>query len=450
MFKKFLIVMVVGFFFTTSSAVLAADSPQELKVYTFRVEASGGPMGIYNVKNFELAARRLNQILEIVGSQIRVEVDGEYSALKWAPFIQKFYMEFKARRAPDIITHRSVAELAAGGFIIPLDEHVEAFWESNYYDFYPNIWETVKWRGKIWGIPTATTCPGGVWYRKDVLRKLGYSDDEINKMLPSTGEKLTIDTLEKLAKEALDAGLVDYGIVHRPSGGDFWFQLLGAFGAKSYNSETENLILDKPATLRMFQWFAKMVEEGIVPSASLDWKTLHAGFVEGKFFSTYASHAGTVGEWKEKFGLADKTLKEDLGFIPYPPAVPGVLPVSPIGAGGYLVVAQCEHPDIAALLCMLATSPEAVAISAEYEVRPPTRKAALNHLRIRNMEYVQKVAPLVEAATISPAHADVNVYAGDIFNAVRGIEAGMVSPTQALKDLEPIMKDKISGLEIIE
>ena len=209
--KSWILQFVVVLFVLITAIVGIAD---DVRIITLKAFVIGpGPMGIKKATNLELAADRLNKFLETCGADVRVKVEVEFSELKWGPFADKFYLDFAAGKAPDIVTLRETAELAKGGFIVPMDDHVKEFWNMNYFDFYENLWEGATWHGKIWGIPHDIS-PTGVWYRKDVLRRLGYSDEEINRMLPPDGNT-TLEVLAKLAKEAVDAGLVEYGILHR-------------------------------------------------------------------------------------------------------------------------------------------------------------------------------------------------------------------------------------------
>ncbi|MFQ5834952.1 MAG: ABC transporter substrate-binding protein [bacterium] len=451
MVKRFLIIgtVVMVFFSAMSITLLGAEELKKPKVYKLTASVIGpGPMGIKKAANIELAAKRLNELLEILDSPVRVQVDVEFSELKWGPFSEKFYMDFKAGKSPDIFTLRETADLAKGGFIVSLDEHIKRFWSSNYYDFYPNVWEGAKWAGKIWGIPHDLS-PTGIWYRKDVLRKLGYSDAEINKMLPESGET-TLDTVAKLAKEAKDAGLVEFGILHRPSKGSGFYATLLPFGAETYNPKTDRLILNKPAMLEFYRWHARQVEKGVIPPEPSPWKTIHGTFVEGKTFSTWASHVGTPAEWKEKYGLTDEILKRDLGFLPFPPAVPGLLPVSVHDFPLYFVSSQSKHPEIAALIIMLATSPEAAAIHSQFSLRPPYRKSALNHPLIANIDYIQKVASSAEVVRPVPIHPKFWTYMERAFETLKGVEAGIITPAEAVRDLEAFVKTEIPGIEIVE
>lgn len=127
---------------------------QNVETITLKAFVIGpGPMGVKKATNLELAADYLNRFLETVGAQVWVKCEVEFSELKWEPFAEKFYLDFRAGKAPDIVTLRETADLAAGGYIVPITDHVEAFWNFNYYDFYPNLWEGARWQGEIWGVP---------------------------------------------------------------------------------------------------------------------------------------------------------------------------------------------------------------------------------------------------------------------------------------------------------
>ncbi|MCD6253104.1 MAG: extracellular solute-binding protein [Thermotogae bacterium] len=427
--KRALLVLVL--FLVWGSLVLAVEN------ITLRAYVIGpGPMGIKKATNLELAAQRLNQMLEAIGSEIRVQVDVNFSELKWSPFADKFYLDFAAGKAPDIVTLRETAELAKGGFIVPMDEHVEQFWAMNYFDFYPNLWEGATWNGKIWGIPHDIS-PTGVWYRRDVLRKLGYSDEEIDRLLPPDGDT-TLETLARLAQEAVKAGLVEYGILHRPSKGPGIYNMLLAFGAECYDPSADTLVFNESALLNFYRWHKSMVEAGVIPPEPPSWSTIHSTFVAGKTFATLASHIGTPAEWKAKYGLTDESLYHDLGFMPFPPTENakkrGVKPSSVHDFPLYFVTSQSKHPELAKLLIMFATSSEACAIHSRYTLRPPYRRSAMYLLS--DVEYIQKTAASVESVRPVPVHPKFWDYMDRVFEALKGVEAGVVNPEQAVEDLK--------------
>jgi len=101
--------------------------------------------------------------------------------------MDKLTAAFAAGEAPDIIAMKNLAALADDGYIISLDDYVQKYWML-LEDIYPSLWNAVKYKGKIWGIPQDTEARP-LYFRKDVLRALGWSEDEIN-ALPEKLEKV--------------------------------------------------------------------------------------------------------------------------------------------------------------------------------------------------------------------------------------------------------------------
>jgi len=435
--------------------------PKAVKIKAWLI--GPGPMPTTRATNLEEAVPRLNA-LGIVPEKVVLET--LFSELKWGPFSEKFFTACKAQEGPHIVTLKDIPLLADGGFLVPLDEYVEKWWDLGFDDFYPTMWEAVKYRAKegpyageehIWGIPQDAT-PGGIWYRKDVLRGLGYGDEEIAAMLPSSAEGVTFDTLAKLAKEAKDAGLVEWGILHRPSPGDTIYIYMKAFGGRVYDADEDKLVLTKSAALKALEWFKARVDEGVVPEAPPEWKVIHAAFVEGKTLFTFASHVGTPSEWMAKYGLTDEVFLNDLGFMLFPPAVPEAKPITTLGPLAYLVTQGCvkpedEHPDAAAALLLSASSADLMVKHTVRTMRPPIRKSAYYHPSLGAYpyaSYIKNVAPMLEYAEDVPKHPAWGKYKKDVFEIIKAVEAGIFSPEDGVGELESTLRADIPDIIVEE
>ncbi|RLE78777.1 MAG: hypothetical protein DRJ51_08970 [Thermoprotei archaeon] len=436
----------------TAALAGALEEAGEAKVIKLRGFAIGpGPMPVTRATNLEDAAALLNKILEDMGVDLRIEIEVEFSELKWGPFAEKFFAEYRAGKAPDIVIGlRDIPTLAEEGVILPLDEHVATFWNLTYFDIYPSLWKSVMWKGRIWGIPQDAT-PGCIWYRKDILRELGYSDEEIANMLPPDAKGITLDTIVRLAREAKEAGLVEYGIVHRPSPGDTIQIYMIIFGGEVYDEETGKLVLDKSAALKMFQWFRDMVEEGLIPKEPPSWGTIHSMFVEGRVFATFASHVGTPSEWMAKYGLTDEAFKRDLGFLAFPPAVPEGRAVTTLGPLPYLIISQTKYPKIAELIVLLAVSPEAVAKHSMQTLRPVTRRSMAYYPALQKWPYSYTIetARMLEVAEPPIVHPGWGKYKSIVYEHIKGVEAGILSPEAAVEELVKVLKAELGDQVII-
>jgi inositol-phosphate transport system substrate-binding protein len=414
-----------------------------------------GPVPVTRATNLEDAAKRL-------GGKINLDV--QFSELKWGPFMEEFYTACEVKAGPHIVTSKDIAVLAEGGFLVPLDEYVKEGQDKGYGDIYDSLWNAARYTPQegpyageehIWGIPQDAT-PNGVWFRKDVLRELGYSDEQIAEMLPTSAENITFDDLAKLGKEAKDAGLVEWGILHRPSAGDTVMLYMNSFGGQVYDAEANTLVLNKKAAQGMFEWFAAQVEAGVIPPAPPEWSITHGTFVGGQTLFTFASHVGTPSEWMQKYDMSEETFTNDLGFILFPAMVSDAKPSATLGPLAYLVTQGCvppeeENPDAAAALLLEASSPDLVARHTVQTLRPPIRKAALDTTQLKHYtyaDYMRNAAPMLASAQDVPNHPSWGTYKSHVFEILKAVEADLISPADAVEELVTFLQTDIPDIVV--
>ncbi|MHC4706945.1 MAG: extracellular solute-binding protein, partial [Planctomycetota bacterium] len=381
--------------------------------------------------NLEDAAKRL-------GGKINLDV--QFSELKWGPFMEEFYVACEAKAGPHIVTSKDIAALAEGGFLVPLDEYVEEGWDEVYGDIYASLWDAVRYTPQegpyageehIWGIPQDAT-PNGVWFRKGVLRELGYSDEQIAEMLPTSAEGITFDDLARLGKEAKDAGLVEWGILHRPSAGDTVMLYMSSFGGRVYDAEANALVLNKKAAQEMLEWFAAQVAAGVIPPAPPEWSVTHGTFVD------------------------EETFTNDLGFILFPAMVSDAKPSATLGPLAYLVTQGCvlpeeENPDAAAALLLEASSPDLVARHTVQTLRPPIRTAALDTTQLKHYtyaDYMSNAASMLASAQDVPSHPSWGTYKSHVFEILKAVEADLISPADAVEELATLLQTDIPDIVV--
>lgn len=193
----------------------------------------------YRFDNLKTAAERLNKILKDLGVDLTVKVDGYFDTTDWSSFKQKVVFGIKSGQVVDIICsgHDDIGAWAKAGYIIPLDDYVKKYWDEEYYDFIPSLWEATKYKGKIYGIPQDTEARP-FYINKQVLKKLGWSDEEINSLPDRIARgEFTFEDFIEVAKEAVEKGLVEWGLYHRPKAGIDYHQLMISMGIDFYDEE---------------------------------------------------------------------------------------------------------------------------------------------------------------------------------------------------------------------
>ena len=388
----------------------ATPSPlPTVKVIKVTVWASGSPVDVTRVDNIERAASILNRMFEAAGVLVKIEVEKQFFR---GDYMEKLTAAFAAGEAPDIIAMKNLPVLADGNYIIALDDYVEKY-KDILEDVYPVLWNAVKYKGKIWALPQDTEARP-LYFRKDVLRQLGWSEEEIE-ALPEkikNGEVTLLDLIE-VAKEAMDKGLVQWGFYHRPNfGGTPFVILYYQYGGILQDPETGKLVLDKSAMLKMLEMLYRMAQvDKVLPPTMIgtSWRQIHADFVNGRVLFWFG---GTWhwAEWQrvayhEELGeLPEEYEWENIGFALVPAPEPGLKPMTLSSPYLYYVTAQAEEPEIAFLLIELATSAPIDAIHAVDSGHLPVRSTTVEQPYYKQSKFHREVAYMLEYTSFEPLH----------------------------------------------
>lgn len=441
----------------------AQQAPAEggIKTITITVWAIGpDPPSEYRFKNFEIAADKLNKILEALGANVRVKVEGQFFVrpVEWEEYRKKFYLAFKAGEGPDIYLtgHEDIGYLVENGYIIPLDDYVKKYWDTVYYDVIPTLWDSCKYKGKIYAVPQDTEVRP-MYFRKDVLRKLGWTEEQINE-LPikvKNGEFTLYDLLE-VAKQAVDKGLVERGIIHRVKEGYDYLQFYLAFGGRLWDPAQGKMVATKSAWKKTFEWFYKAVYEYHVISPtqfSGDWdKDFHEPATKGTalFISGGSWHKG---EWVSKGLLTEEQFWDVMGFMLHPAGEKGGKPVTLSHPLIYTITTLAEKrgkADIAAALLALVTDPHLNANHAVQSSHLAILYSEISDSRYAKDKFLQDVAYMLDYTHFIPSHPKWALYSHAVYNVLRAVESGDLKPDEAVNELVKELQDKIGADILIE
>jgi len=437
---------------TVTQTVTAAAAPQVIKI---KVWASGSPVDVTRVNNVEKAAEILNKMLEAAGAGVKIEVEKQFFR---GDYMDKLTAAFAAGEAPDIIAMKNLAALAEGGYVIPLDDYIQKY-SMLLEDVVPVLWNSVKYKGKIWALPQDTEARP-LYFRKDVLRQLGWSEEEIN-ALPEkikNGE-ITIQDLIKVAKEAMEKGLVAWGFYHRPNfGGTPFIIFYYQYGGILQDPETGKLVLDKKAMLKTLQLLYQMAQvDKVLPPDMIgtSWRKIHSDFVNGRVLFWFG---GTWhwAEWQrvpyhETLGnLTEEYEWENIGFALVPAPEPGLKPMTLSSPYLYYVTSQSKYPELAFLLITLATSAPLDAEHAVYSGHLPVRTTTLGIPLYKKSKFHSEVAYMLDYTSVEPIHPKFGVYKDAWITAITKVEKGEATPEQALEEMISTLKSELGDELIIK
>ncbi len=443
-------------------ALSQLENLKQGKTITIKVWAIGpDPPSEYRFLNFQLAAEILNDMLRDLGSNVTIEIEGQFFArpVEWEQYRQNFYQSFAAGEAPDVYLtgHEDIGYLAENNFIIPLDDYIDKYWDLIYYDIFPTLWKSVEYKGQKWAVPQDTEARP-LYFRKDVLRQLGWSEEEIN-ALPEkikNGE-FTLQDLLEVAKQAVDAGLVERGILHRVKEGYDYLQFYLAYGGSLWNPQTGKMVFNTTAWELTLNWFYDAVYEyGVISpnQFSGDWDAdFHGPFTEGRalFLSGGTWHKG---EWIQKGLLTEEEFKEVVGYALHPAARPGGKPVTLSHPLVYTITTQAKErglDEIAFVLVTLVTLPTFNSKHAVQSAHLAITRSQVMETQYSEDWFLQDVAYMLEYTTFIPNHPDWGKYSRIVFNALRAVETGDMTPSEALNYMINEMQAQIGdSVEFVE
>ncbi|WAA10538.1 ABC transporter substrate-binding protein [Fervidibacillus albus] len=432
--------------FGCSNGDEASNQTEGEGIITIRAQTYGDEQT--RIENLEQAANTLNEQLKAENQNIQIELETSAFDGSWEEYRKQFLLAFKSKNEPDIFLtgHEDIAWLAKGNYILSLDELKDS---EAYKDVYETLWESVTWDGHVWGAIQDTEARP-IFYRKDVLKELGWTDEEIESLPEKVKNgEFTIDDMTRVAKEAKEAGLVDWGILHRPVNGPEIHMIAKNFGAELYDEKEDKLVFDQDAILESLRYFETLTQgEGITPESmtSMEWKNVHQMMIDGKALFWYGG-IWNIFNYMEQ-GAQFDDLMANFGFTLVPAVEKGGEPMTLSHPFVHTVSSQTEHPELVIRLLELVADPEYQATHSVETFHLPITKSGAEVERFQEDEFLSSITYMLDYTTFLPNHADFNKYGDAYFNAIQSVEIGNKTPEEALEDMKTQIQSDF-GDEII-
>ncbi len=196
------------------------------------------------------AVAPLNAALEKEGSPKKVFVEAVNDPASWGDYKKKFILAADSHLGPDIICtgHEDIAAWGAAGLIVPIAGSVSEIRARDpaFADIRPELWSSVLFKGKVWGIPQDTEARV-LFFSKPLLAKLGWSPARMDDLVRRINDgSFTLEDMIGLAQEAIAKKIVRPGRGYwpRPVKGSDHLQKYAAFGGKILEEDTGKLLLD--------------------------------------------------------------------------------------------------------------------------------------------------------------------------------------------------------------
>ncbi|MDR7517950.1 MAG: extracellular solute-binding protein [Armatimonadota bacterium] len=412
-----------------------------------RADASGPDRAI----NLKRAVDRLNPKLTDVAIQLQIE---EPPTPTWADETARLMRAFAAGEGPDIYTiaHPFLGQFAKAGHALILDTLIKQY-PDTYNDFYPSLWNSVRFRGSIYAIPQDTEARM-VYFRLDRLRQFGWSDAQI-RALPERVRRgeFTLRDMAELAQQVKDRGIVEWGFMHRPVRGPDYYQLIMAFGGRLQDPRSGKLVLSKSATLEFLKFLHDLVYRYRVTPASMTnmtWRSILGGFAaEGKLLF-WLGGIWQSGEFIKDYGVPAGEFFTRIDWMLIPPGTKGGRPVTLSHPIIYVVSARSREKELAFRIVTEASAADLNAIHNVNSVHLAIRKAVVDIPEYKNNPWLSRATALLEYTTFLPLHEDFGKYDQIIYEAIQAVEFNRLSPEAALQFVETQLRSQLGNQLIVQ
>ena len=405
---------------------------------------------VHRAENLEAAAELLNAELEAEGADYRVAIDSDFETVSWDDHRRRLLLAFDAGNPPDILlsSHIDIAAWVDAGYLMSLDEHLGQY--EAFDDVIDSLWEFVTYRGQVWGVPN-TPEARPFYFNKTLLAELGWSQEEIDG-LPErirAGEFTWNDVIE-VSREAVEAGVVEagHGYWHRPADGpDFYHTYLG-FGGNLQDPDTGELIFTQDAALGMFTLFRDMVEQDVMLSdlIGMDWTTeWHPTVTDGRLMF-WSAGTWSWAQWAVQFGMGHDAVWENFGFALQPAAPEIGQPITLSQPLSYMVAADSPNQEVAVRLLATMLTPE-LDIRALESGHLPILGSTRELPEFQEDEFTSQVIYMLDYTTSQAIHPGFGRYADIFFRSISAVEAGQLTPEEAVdfavEELERALGDEV-------
>ena len=431
---------VAGVFVSCAMAVgtvLVSPAPVFADEVTLKLWSRADRSGPLRAGNIVAAADQLNRMLEAAGADTRVKIDvHENNAAGFDADALDLLKAFAVDKGPDIYVaaHEWIGAFVEADYAYKLDDHIAANPEL-YSDVIETLWESVKYKGSIYGVPQDSEVRM-FFYDKNMLRKIG-KDEAFIEGLPdkvNSGE-FTMYDLVDLAKEVVDGGAAKYGMVHRPNVGPDFQMAMASFGFDPYDDEQGKLQASRSALTDFYAWLKYAVDQGALPSdmTSWSWDSVHASFRADKTSFIKFHGIWNVPAQMETRGIADKDAYfKEIGWLNSPAGKKGGRPANLSHPIIYVVSGTSEHAELAAYVVGLASQNY---LNTEHAVS--TGHTPINYGQTAMPKFLDEGwaliagAPMLEYSTFMPNHAKIGQFNAVIYKGIQGVETGKLSPEEA-------------------
>ena len=291
------------------------------------------------------------------------------------------------------ITPQDIAEFAANGWLEPMDEYIEKYWdEYNFSDIPQYLWDAYSYDGHIYGIPSHQWAMV-LFYRTDLF-------DDANIAVPETLDELVdaaaaLDTDDRsgitLTLQANDMLMVTYQSLLTACGGWFW-------------DENYNPTFSGEESLKAIEYIQKLYE--YAPADSSSYTNNEATVAMGQDLA-----AMTLMQTTRSVSMNDPEQSSVVGLVGFAsgPSLTAGGPSAAIWNTAGYSISKFTKNDVETCFKTIANATDAESAAGGVDACMPCRESALtDELLASRSDYAAAWQAILSGATLRPTIPEFN------------------------------------------
>jgi inositol-phosphate transport system substrate-binding protein len=415
-------------------ATVASAMAEDVVIKVWSRADRSGPL---RAGNLVAAGDTLNKMLTAAGTDKRVKIElNETNAKGYDDDALDLLKAFAVDKGPDIfvLAHEWTGAFAEAGYALNLEDHIGKNPEL-YGDIIVPLWQSVSYKGARYGVPQDSEVRM-FFLNNDKLRKLGKTDKEIA-ALPAkvdAGEFTAYDLCD-LAGQAVQKGVVKYGILHRPNAGPDFQMMMESFGLEPYDKAAAKLQASKAALKEFFTWVKYCTDKKAfsATNTAMSWDAIEQASFAGEEALVFFHGVWRVTDQMKAWNLKGKEdYQRKITWLNAPAGKKGGKPSNLSHPIAYAVSAKSKNKDLAAYIVALASQPVPNMRHAVSTNHTPINYGEQSMPEVTEKGWALVAAtPMLKYASFMPNHPKIGQYNAIIFKGIQGVETGRLTAQAA-------------------
>ncbi len=355
----------------------------------------------------------------------------------WDAYNDQFREKYKDGSVDIFITtNEDIGELADQKLIEPLDDVLKK--ASFTEEYFSPLWESIIYEGHKYGFLIETEVRI-VFISREVLRQLGFSEEDIL-ALPELVKQgiFTMDDLLTISRKSVEKNLTQYGILHRPTKGTFFYMMAKDFGAISYD-ENHEIIINQAAFEDMLDFYYNLTHTlELTPknSTRVDWHHAYKEIINHNT-AVFFGASWSIYDMVTELGASSEEILSNYMPMLFPSVRSNDQPSTISNTMVCTIASNSQYKDdIKQILEIAYTDWDANAIHSVNTFHLPVSQSAAQNPIFQNNSFLNNIMYMLDYTTLMPSNVNIKQISSDIFQAVSGVEMGEIKAKQAAKEFK--------------